>query len=68
LLQNAASERNLDMGDDAWDDETLRDEIKRNAFRVHAPDAPATPAPPDAAAPPATPAATESKAAAPEHD
>ncbi|MCU0684626.1 MAG: monovalent cation:proton antiporter-2 (CPA2) family protein, partial [Polyangiaceae bacterium] len=33
LLQNAASERNLDMGDDAWDDETLRDEIKRNAFR-----------------------------------
>jgi monovalent cation:proton antiporter-2 (CPA2) family protein len=36
LLQNAAGEREL-ADDAAWDDETLRDEVRRGAFRVHAP-------------------------------
>ncbi|HEU4407036.1 MAG TPA: monovalent cation:proton antiporter-2 (CPA2) family protein [Polyangiaceae bacterium] len=38
LLQNSARERGLVTSDDAWDDATLRDEIRRGAFVVHSPD------------------------------
>ncbi len=56
LMRNAGRERGLVASDDGWDDATLRDEIQRNAFVVHSPDA--HPAPPPApAAPPAAPAA-----------
>jgi glutathione-regulated potassium-efflux system protein KefB len=51
LLQNAAGERGLAASDEAWDDETLRDEIRRDAFVVHSPDAPPPEAEGDASEP-----------------